>query len=283
VTQAGMVLVPLDGSRPAEVALPVAAALARIGGGTLRVLHVSDRPLDPSEVAARVGAAGLPRGAIVEGAHGAVHEEIVRAATEGAASFIVLTPHTGPVAPRGGLGRTAYSVLRRAPCPVVFVPVARGQRTFEPTSILVALDGTPSTAMAVRPAGELAARVDATVFLLHVAPPDICPGRPSTAEAGTIVAPSYVDQPHHEWPEWAREFVERAACLSALPPSVRRRLFVVRGEPGAEIVHAARTNAIDLVVLGWHGTIDPRVELVAETVFGQAPCPVLVVRASPVG
>lgn len=278
MTRTGMVLAPLDGSRLGEVAVPVAASLARIAGATLRVLHVSDRPLDPGEVAARVNAAALPRGTIVSGRHGSVSEQIVRVATEEEASLIVLTPHTAPVAPRGGLGRTAYSVLRYAPCPVVFVPTSRGQRPFEPANILVALDGTPSTTMAVRPAGELAARVEATVFLLHVAPAD---DRAPSSEAGTIVAPSYVDQPHHEWPEWAREFVDRAACLCQLPETVRRRLFVVRGDPGVEIVRAAHAHAIDLIALGWHGTLDPRVEQISDTVFGQAPCPILVVRATP--
>ena len=267
------VLVPLDGSPHATVALPVARALAELETASLRVLHVGEPLVPPRELLASLGLTPEQvRGLVVDQAMGPPAASILRLAREWHSVLIVLCTHTGPAEPRGALGRVAEQVLRDAPCPVVLVRPARGLRPWAARRIVLPHDGTPTTAGALGPTVGLAERSGADVDVLHVPTPD------APTEPGTFTAPQYLDQPQHEWPDWAREFLERARGLCACPPSVKTRLFLRRGAPGAEILRFAQEREEDLIVLAWRGHLEPERARVIRQVLREAPCPVLVLR-----
>jgi nucleotide-binding universal stress UspA family protein len=112
--------------------------------------------------------------------------------------------------------------------------------------ILVPLDGTPSTAAALRPAGELADRAGAGLDLVLVE--DVC--APPSREHGAMAPPRYVDQPQHEWPAFSAEFVRRfAGAVAHCPEGVPTRFFLGTGHPADEILRFAESLDTDLIAL----------------------------------
>jgi nucleotide-binding universal stress UspA family protein len=116
------------------------------------------------------------------------------------------------------------------------------------------------------------------VLVLHVAARKI--SHPML-EPGSLPAPRYVDQPQHEWPAWAGEFMERMMALGTLPAAVNFKLLVTGGQPGSEIAQFASDNNADLVVLALHGHQQPECAGALETVVRRSGCPVLLIRALP--
>lgn len=269
------ILVPLDGTEHALVALPVARTLAELESATLHIVHIGEPALPPSTVLEKLGLTPEQlRGSVVDQATGRPAARIVQWATERGSTFIVLCTHTAVGRPRGALGRVAEEVLRDAPCPVVLVQPERGLGPWALHKVLLPHDGTPTTAAALAPAADLAHRAGAELLVLHVA----APGGRQAAEPGTFATPRYVDQPQHEWSGWAREFLERLTALGDCPLAVRLQLLLGAGEPAAEIVRVVKEQDCSLVVLGWRGHLEARRGMTVKYVIRDAACPVLVLR-----
>lgn len=271
------VIVTLDGSTHALVALPVAKALADLEGATLHVVHVAEPILPPAELLNKLGLSpDQLRGSVIDQATGTPAAAIVGLAREWQSALIVMCTHTGAAVLRGAaLGSVAEGVLREAPCPVVLVRPERGPQPWTVRRVLLPHDGTPTSAAAIGPAADLAHRAGAELQVLHVA----SPGGALPIEPGTLTGPRYLDQPQHEWPAWAREFQERLRGLGHIPTIMRLRLSLTRGEPGAEISHCAVTRSADLIVLAWRGNLEQERAATLKAVIQAAPCPVLVLRA----
>lgn len=273
--RAPTIIVPLDGTIHATVALPVAKTLAELEGATLHVVHVGEPILPPREVLHKLNLTpDQLRGSVVDQTTGPPAESIVRLARELHCLLIVMCTHTGMEKPRGKLGSVAEGVLLEAPCPLVLVHPERGLLPWSLRRILLPHDGTPATAIAISPAADLAHRTGAELEVLHVA----APGARRPIEVGTFAAPRYLDQPQHEWPAWSREFLHRLSALGHPTPEVKLRLFLATGEPGTKIVRFAAEHNTDLIVLGWHGKLEPERAATLKRVIGEAPCPVLIVR-----
>jgi nucleotide-binding universal stress UspA family protein len=112
----------------------------------------------------------------------------------------------------------------------------------------------------------------AELVVLHVATPG--PERPT--EPGTLVSPRYVDQPQHEWPAWAQEFVDRLRAVGGARDGVKIRLMVGQGDLGSAIVDFARQS--DLVVLGWRGVLEADRARTMRRVIRDTMSPVIVFR-----
>jgi nucleotide-binding universal stress UspA family protein len=261
----------------AQAALSVARALAPLVGATLHLVHIGEPVLPPRELLRKLGLAPDDvRGAVVEQAGGDAAASIVRLAQGPVCAYIVMCPHTGQQQSAGDPGGVARDVLHMASCPVVLVPPVQDRRPWRLRYILLPHDGTPTTTAATGPALGLARRADAELLVLHVAAVGAVP----PAEPGAITAPRYQDQAQHEWPTWAHEFLQRVCCVNRLGEIPGLRLALAVGDPAAEIIHSARDNEADLIVLGWRGALDRDHALVAKDVIREMPCPVLILRAS---
>jgi hypothetical protein len=141
--------------------------------------------------------------------------------------------------------------------------------------ILVPLDGTPSTAAALAPAGELARGAGAALDVVLIEDVAAAPPR----EHGSMAPPQYVDQPQHEWPAFSTEFVQRfMGAIAHCPPGVPVRFFLGAGKPSAEILRLAQELGSDMIALVWRGCMGEHASCFREVVRG-ARRPVLVLRA----
>ena len=146
----------------------------------------------------------------------------------------------------------------------------RGSTPWHLQHVLVPHDGTPSTSGALPPAAELADMLGAEFLLVHVTEAKLAPGEP-----GSFTAPGYVDQPQHEWPAWASEFIDRVACscpLGHLHVRSSSRMAIRRRKSYAwrEAIHR-------LIALAWRGIWEvPRAVTIKDILRRR--CPIMVVR-----
>jgi nucleotide-binding universal stress UspA family protein len=266
--------VPLDGSLEAKKALPFAAEIARLTGAAIHIVYVSRSPIPLEDVPVHLHL--KPEeilGASIDLRTGNPVEAILQASAEYNGILIAMTTHGGGSPPEP-VGIVAAGVVRKASCPVLMIrPEARPRLPIR--RVLLPLDGTPSAAQAIIPAVDLAHLAGADLIVLHVAPRK--GGIP--LEPGTMTTPRYVDQPQHEWPSWASEFMERfASHLVQSPYTVPTELFLTHGQPGSEILLFAYEKDIDLIVLERRGNIDRKHANLMTAVLRRAPCPVLLLH-----
>lgn len=168
------ILVPLDGSRLSERAVPVAAWLARAYGLPVRLVHVLEEGLEEEharaetafadyakETAAREGIAD----ATASVATGSPAHEILERSAD--AAFVVIATHG-----RGGFkamvtGSVADKVVRGTKIPTVMVPGAGEVANDTNGPLLVALDGSEDAERGLTLARELASKAGATVALVR--------------------------------------------------------------------------------------------------------------------
>jgi nucleotide-binding universal stress UspA family protein len=283
-TSQGKVLVALDGSPAANLALPIARVFARQLAARLAVVHVAEAPLkqglifdvlhlsskELKDVEVRV-LVGTPSEGILEVA-GAPDTEL-----------IVLTTHGRFVEPGHRLGRVAAAVVAATNRPVLLVrPEAIVGREHLPARIkrmLFPLDGSPVTFGALPPAIDLAGKLHATVDLLYV----VSPGQPVPVEPGSISTPHYVDQPQHEWPQWSREATRRLIAEANCPRGVRARAFLGFGDISEAVIRFAGQHQEDIIVLVRRSNFEPGRARVLHQVLKHTPCPIFLLAAQPAG
>jgi nucleotide-binding universal stress UspA family protein len=237
-----VVLVPLDGSKHALCALPVAKRLAAL-------MKASVQTLDTTEA-----------------------ETVLASAAKQGAKLIVMAAHTADARPAGGIGAVAQAVLCGAACPVVLVDPAQAPDDWTLKCMLAPHDGSPAVSDALGPAIELAREAGGEFVVLQVAH-DTC-----AQETGSIAPPQYLDQVQHTWPVWSGEFLQRLDCLAPLA-GVQVRLLMAHGDPARETIRAAGEQSATLLALVWKGRWEAPHAAVLKAVLREAPCPVMVVRA----
>ena len=139
--------------------------------------------------------------------------------------------------------------------------------------ILVALDFSESSRLALEYAELLARQFGAAVDLVHVVTPLVPP-----MPAGC--APPFFSNPGEA------HLVEARACLENHADELRSRglsvaTLLLEGSPLESILGQAQKRHCDLLVLGTHGRSGMAHMLlgsVAEKILRRAPCPVLTVR-----
>lgn len=267
-----VILVPLDGTKQALAALPVAKVLGEIERATLHILHVGEHAPAAEELRNRLGGdAPMLDGFTIDARIGVPAVEIPLVANELKPRAIVICRHSGQER-RKMLGRTAMKVLHDAPCPVVLVPPERGAIPWHLHHVLVPHDGTPTTSAALRPAAELAERGRAELLVAHVTDVKAAPMEP-----GSFTTPRYIDQPQHEWPAWAGEFVKRLASVCPLE-HVHVRMVLAHGDTAAEIQRLSEKQSTDLIVLAWRGQWEAPRAATLKNILRDVCCPIMVVR-----
>ncbi|HQZ37493.1 MAG TPA: universal stress protein [Vicinamibacterales bacterium] len=298
------ILCPVDFSDASNHAVEHAVAFARWSGARLTLLHVYPSvgqpptlPVpdaagahgpSPSElealgdrVASMVDAdagvivhasvmPGQPVGAIIEEA-GALAADLVVMGTHGASGFQHLI-----------LGSVTEKVLRKAPCPVLTVPlrpVSTSTRGF--TRVLCAVDFSDCSQKAVALAAEVAKEAGAALTLLHVIEwPWHEPPTPGLESVPPERARALMEYRHYLESSALSRLEEVAAAT--VPGGPAPAIEVRFGKPYIELLAAVGEQGADLIVIGVRGR--GRLDLgffgsTANQVVRQATCPVLTVRA----
>lgn len=295
------ILLATDGSREARLAAGVARDLADKTGSELHVVCVGEAPMiyHPErhayhvrseshraevrrrldEQVARITAAG----GRVDQTHlrmGRPDEEIVAVAEETGAGVIVLGGRGLGGLRRALLGSVSDSVVRHAHCPVL---VARGETDDDgsieekgvfPTRILVATDGSRSSAVAVREAVDLARATGSGLHIAHVLPVSMLYSSADVVLAGGV--PLY-DESRRAAERVLAEDVERAAEAGMAAPEAH----LLEGKPDVKVVYLAEEIGAGMIVVGSRGLGTLARALIGSTstsIVRHAHCPVLVVR-----
>jgi len=270
------VVLPLDGSQSSRLAVPIARTLSKLYGATLHVVTVGQEVLHTKGALSHLGLTSEEmQGAVLDACSGDPAEAIVGAAQQLPSPLLVMCTHTGVERSSDDFGAVAESVLRVAPERIVLLAPERGDRAWAVRRVLLAHDGTPSSDCATAPAAEIAQSARAEVIALHVA----ARKAPHPEQPGSHPAPRYIDQPQHEWPAWAGEFMDRMLAMGAPCSSVQFKLVVTGGQPGSEVAQLARERDVDLVVMAWRGKwrSEPHATRVVTRTSG---CPVLLVYSA---
>jgi nucleotide-binding universal stress UspA family protein len=139
-------------------------------------------------------------------------------------------------------------------------------------TILVAIDGSPDAAAALRHAVSLARDQHARLILLTVMPATA----PQVATPGAVATPPGASE--DAFASILRESVE------TLPPDVGVQTRLARGRPAKRIVETAQECDCDLIVMGFHGhgrLHHALIGSVSGSVLNSSTLPVLLMRASP--
>lgn len=278
--KATRVLVALDGSEAAATALPVARSVAAQLSAEMGVLHATYMTADAGELRHRLGLeSGELQGVPITACEGEPAPCIVDHSREPGVLLVVLTTHGMAIEPGRRLGRVAEAVVKRSTRPILLVrPEAATVQRTEPGPIrrvLLPLDGSPATAAALEPAFALISRLGASAEVLHVASRQQVGER----ERGSMSAPRYVDQPQHEWSQWASELVDRLSVSWGADIPVR--VYLRQGDIGSEIALFAAEQRYDAVVLVLRSRLEPGRARVLRAVLDNTSCPILLVGAPP--
>jgi nucleotide-binding universal stress UspA family protein len=277
------ILVPLDDSAEARVALPYAAALAAPGTEIVLLTVV------PSANAADLAPAGLESAAQrlrvggqqvhTEVAIGDPARRIIDTAVDLGAEMIVMASHG-----RGALGRLIYGsvadrVGRASPIPVMVVRA----RQLEPgpvgiTRLVVPLDGSERAETALPVATTISRRLGTPILLIRVVDPaDLMPPAVGIGEA---IPFEIYDEAEEELEQEARRYLDTMAQkLRELGLPVATR--VLMGPPASAIEEA--THLGDALVITSHertGVMRWLLGSVAEKLTREDESPVILVPAS---
>jgi nucleotide-binding universal stress UspA family protein len=287
------ILVAVDESDQAQSALIAGIELARLMNAQLTAVHVNSPPENgASRQTVDVKTQGLLRrleklpAATAICRNGQPMAEIVAVAEEIGAKLIVMGTHGRGPLKQLFLGSTAEGVARMAPCPVMTVQRVSRRRvkggSFSGAinanlhqrplfrRILVAMDASEPALAALGLALEFAHQVEGEVAIVHVA---------NTAHAWLPPMTETGLAPLSEIRRHGQILLNRV--VADLPKSARCETILRDGEPGKEVLTAAREWKADLIILGNQGYNHFQqfvLGSVASAVMRGASCPVLVVR-----
>lgn len=191
-------------------------------------------------------------------------DAIVEAARQTDAQLVAMATHGREGFAHFLLGSVTERVIERARRPVLAYRPSGGAPSFPYRRILLATDFSLMSRLVFPLAGQIARSLSAELVCVHVSP------APPLARLAGLPDPGPVEVPTEEA---VVRFVE--ADLGGLPVRVQ----IHRGTVWERIVHAARTEAVDLIIMstrGHHNLTDDLLGSNTERVLRHAPCPVLV-------
>jgi nucleotide-binding universal stress UspA family protein len=277
------ILHPTDFSEYSDAAFQLACSLARKHGAKLILLHVGelrfvgtgigmappplpqeyDRPaLEAKLRAFRVADPGI----VVERrvVYGTAGLQILDTAKETACGLIVMGTHGRGGLRRAVMGSVAEQVMRKAPCPVLTV---KADGSVAIRRILHPTDFSKQAGFAFDFACSLAREHGAMLTVLHVVVPPIA----AYGEAAMAL-------PIEPIKETA---TQKLTQIRPSDPNVCFEHQLEEGDAAERIVHAAKVNQCDLIVMGMHGWTGLGrliIGSVAEQVVRKATCAVVTLR-----
>lgn len=202
-------------------------------------------------------------------------DSVVRYAEDVGARLVVLGTHGRRGYQRLVVGSVAEEVVRRAPCPILTVPLAAARTAPSPSHpVLAALDFSAHSRAALRVAEEVGALFDAPVEAIHVAE-DLGLVPEFYTEVGMVSAtdlPGLAEKAEAHLRKMIAEETEDGEI----------RTHVRFGRPRREIAARAEEVSAGLIVMATHGLTGVKHALlgsVTEQTIRRATCPVLSVRS----
>jgi nucleotide-binding universal stress UspA family protein len=267
------VLVALSGPESPHAAIEAGRAIAQALAAPLHGVLVWPTPITPCQVPRllRLTPAAL-EGMVLDVDVGDPAERINAATRTQAVAFLVL------IAEREGrdacgVGELTAHILAGADSGAIVL--RSGTSLGAIRRILVPIDGTPSMAAALAPAGELALHTGAALDVVMIEDA----AAPLSAEPGAMAPPRYVDQPQHEWPAFSAELVQRLlSSIARWPPAVPTRFLLGTGNPAAEILRFVAELEPDLLALVWSCRSNGEPDTVLRQVVRGTRLPLMVLR-----
>ncbi|MEF8787172.1 MAG: universal stress protein [Haloarculaceae archaeon] len=285
------ILIPTDGSAPADTATQHALSLASQFDATVHALAV----VDLQQAAGPFNAGGLDatfvdrlkeqadedvqhiankwaqpdrfQGTVEEGMPS---EAILEYVQDNDIDLVVMGTHGRTGVRRFVLGSVTEHVLRESPVPVLATGAADEEPTLPYRNVLVPTDGSDCATAAVDHALSIASVCDATLHALNVIDESVIVGSP-----GGVLPANYLDSLEQMGEEATDALAERAR-----EQGVDVETAVERGRPGDGIRVYASDHDVDLVVMGTHGRSGMERFLLGSTteqVIRTGTCPVLAV------
>ncbi|HEY5108798.1 MAG TPA: universal stress protein [Acidimicrobiales bacterium] len=242
------VLAAIDNSAATRPVLIMGQAMATALGADLEVVHVVEDGYETASSAAE--ATGLALHPLV----GDPVVELVSAVADPDVVAIVLGMRDQPGGPRPA-GHLVLSIAGHTDKPVIVVPPEAEPAPIL-TRVLVAMEGSPGKARALKRTIELSADAGLQVSVVHV----------------DEEVPSFTDQIQHETAAYAQEFFDRFV------PGVMDVRFELRiGAPATEVLTAVDMLRPHLIAVGWPHSAEPGRGAVAREIVGRSPVPVMLV------
>jgi nucleotide-binding universal stress UspA family protein len=266
------ILVPLDGSELAEIAIPYAEELAGKFGSKVILLNVRKPSEDPNnpeleaylkEMIAIVEqdikkSPDLPLGEKVKvesvtiGLSGLLThpaEEILNYTEKKNISLIIIATHGRTGIKRWALGSVAEKVVRASTKPILLVRAnIDGHKKISLSNILVPLDGSKQSETLLPYIKNLASELKSKIILLHVI------SQPYQIYTGTegVVEVCYTREELKMKRVDAKNYLERLGRL-CIGKGIIFSTQVRVGEAAEEIIKLAEKPNIDLVAMSTHG------------------------------
>jgi len=264
------ILVPLDGSELAQIALPYAEKLAGVLGSQLILIYVSESVDDQYHhmhqfyLQQMVEAAKQNAERYLDKQEGrtikvdsviligAPAEEIVKYAGQEDIGLIVMSTHGRSGIKRWAMGSVVDKVLRATKQPLALVrakgarPDMLGERNIL-SKILVTLDGSKESEAVIPYIEELASKLQAEVILLQVIEPDYHIYAAGGPEYGV-----YAEQQMESMKKFARDYLEE--IITRLKQrEVTAKAEIMLGTVAETIINFADQTNASLVAMTTHG------------------------------
>jgi nucleotide-binding universal stress UspA family protein len=279
------ILVPIDGTPQANVALPLARTVATSTGAKITLLEVA-QPHAPSDraavvthldaIARELTAGGVSVTAVVREAND-VSEEILRQVQEQAADLVIMRTHARVGIGRAVLGSVTQDVLARSQVPVLLLRLG-GRRVTKIARLLVPIDGSPGGTLALGATVQLAKATGAQIQLVQVSVP---------ASTWVYAGDAYGGMSYYD-PAWDQEALESAQrYVAAVVARLHGAGIEASGSARQEhavaecIVATAEEAQADLIVMTTRALTGPARALLgstADAVVRTAQCPVLLLH-----
>ncbi len=258
------ILVPTDGSAPADRATQHALSLASQFDATVHALGV----VDLQQAAGPFNAGGLDatfvdrlqeqarentqhvenrwaqpdrfQGTVREGVPSKVILEYIQ---DNDIDLVAMGTHGRTGLRRFVLGSVTEHVLRESPVPVLVTGASEEEPTLPYRNVLVPTDGSDCATAAIDHALSIASTCGATLHALNVVDDSVIVGSP-----GGVLPETYLDDLEQIGEEATEELAERAR-----EHGVDVKTAVENNTPGDGINAYASDSDIDLVVMGTHG------------------------------
>ncbi len=311
------ILVPLDGSKRSERAIPLAAHIVRAGNGTIVFVYVVLPPVEfgtysaertvslkPGAFEAREAeATSYLSGILLTHANelgaiktemdvtaGAAAQEIYAAARLEAVDLVILCSHGETGLRRWVFGSMAQEVVRHSPVPALVLQEHSTPRPGRALHMLVPLDGSALSETALLPAAQLIALLagpaQGTLHLLRVV--DLPPAYGKMRSQANVTK-GMEEEARQEAQQYVQSVAERlrAELPAALNLSITSSVTINTDVAGAIIAAAERpcstesSGGADVIALATHGRGGLRrlvIGSVTEHILGATKLPLLVVR-----